>query len=60
VDVWVALSLMLVLEGLLPALAPGLFRNAMLQLAHMDERALRIAGLASMVLGAVTLYLLKN
>jgi uncharacterized protein YjeT (DUF2065 family) len=59
-ELWVALSLMLVLEGLLPALSPNLFRQALVQMAQMDERALRISGLASMVLGAIILYLLKN
>jgi hypothetical protein len=60
VELWVALSLMLVLEGLLPALSPGMFRQAMLQMAQLDDRALRQAGLVSMILGAVILYFLKN
>jgi hypothetical protein len=59
-ELWVALSLMLVIEGLLPALSPRLFRQLMLQMAQMDERALRISGLISMTLGAVILYFLKN
>ena len=59
-ELWVALSLMLVLEGLLPALSPQLFRQAMLQMAQLDDRVLRQAGLVSMILGAVILYFLKN
>lgn len=59
-ELWVALSLMLVLEGLLPALSPGLFRQALVTMAQMDERALRLSGLASMVLGALLLYLIRN
>jgi hypothetical protein len=51
---------MLVLEGLLPALSPNLFRQTMLHMAQMDERALRVSGLASMILGAAILYFLKN
>lgn len=59
-DLWVALSLMLVVEGLLPALSPRLFRQTLISMAQMDERALRFSGLASMVLGAVLLYLIRN
>jgi len=59
-ELWVALALVMVVEGLFPALAPGAFRAAMVQMAQLDDRALRIAGLASMVLGALFLYFLKN
>lgn len=59
-DLWVALALLLVLEGLLPALAPATFRKALWSMVKMDERTLRITGLLSMVLGALLLYWLKN
>jgi uncharacterized protein YjeT (DUF2065 family) len=60
VELWVALSLVLVLEGLLPALAPGLFRQALVSMATMDERALRVSGLVSMIAGAVILFFIRN
>lgn len=59
-ELWTAVALMLVLEGLLPSLSPGLFRRALVSMAQLDDRSLRLSGLASMVLGAVLLYLLKN
>lgn len=59
-DLWIALALLLVIEGLMPALAPAAFRNVMLNLARLDDRALRISGLASMIIGAILLYLLKD
>lgn len=59
-EFWVALALVLVIEGLMPALAPGAFRQAMATIAEMDDRALRISGLASMIIGAILLYLLKH
>lgn len=55
-----ALALVMVLEGLLPALSPRSYRKAMLTMSSMDERSLRITGLVSMVAGAVFLYLIKN
>lgn len=59
-DFWVALALVLVIEGLLPALSPGTYRKAMLAMIRMDERSLRITGLVSMIAGALILYLLKH
>jgi uncharacterized protein YjeT (DUF2065 family) len=50
----------MVLEGLLPSVSPRLFRQTIINVARMDDRALRVGGLASMVLGAVILYFLKH
>lgn len=59
-DIWAALALVLVIEGLLPALSPGTYRKMMQALAQMDERSIRITGLASMIAGALFLYLVKH
>ncbi len=59
-DLWSALALVLVIEGLLPALSPLSYRKAAVAMIGMDERSLRIAGLASMAAGALLLYLIKN
>jgi uncharacterized protein YjeT (DUF2065 family) len=59
-DFWVALALVLVIEGLMPALAPAAFRRAMMSMAGMGDHALRLSGLASMIIGAILLYLLKH
>jgi len=59
-DLWVALALMLVLEGVLPALSPRNYRRAMLSMAQMDDRSIRTAGLTLMVVGAVLVYWLKH
>jgi len=50
---------MFVLEGILPFLNPRLSRDTFDQLARMDDRSLRTAGLVSMVGGALLLYLVK-
>ena len=54
-----AFSLLLVIEGILPFLSPGTFRNILMQMLQMDDRSLRISGLVSMVSGVVLLYLVK-
>ncbi|RLA46923.1 MAG: DUF2065 domain-containing protein [Gammaproteobacteria bacterium] len=58
-DFLTALCLVLVLEGVLPFLMPRRWRDMILSLAQMDERTIRVIGLASMLLGAGLLYLVK-
>ncbi|GAB4353725.1 MAG: DUF2065 domain-containing protein [Gammaproteobacteria bacterium] len=52
-----AIALLLVIEGILPFANPDWLRRTMLQMAQMDDRTLRFAGLTSMVLGVGMLYL---
>ncbi len=54
-----ALSLMLVIEGLLPFLAPNGFRRLLLEVAAQDTRRLRVSGLLSMLSGVALLYLVN-
>jgi uncharacterized protein YjeT (DUF2065 family) len=58
-DLWRALALMLVIEGVMPFLSPLGFRRRLIQLVQMPERSLRLLGLGCMSLGVVLLYLLK-
>jgi uncharacterized protein YjeT (DUF2065 family) len=58
-ELLVALSLVLVIEGVWPFLSPGGLRRALLLLAEQDDRSLRSAGLVSMLLGVGLLYLVK-
>lgn len=55
-----ALCLMLVLEGIMPFLAPSRWRNMAAVLAQIDNRSMRIMGLMSMLLGAGALYLING
>ena len=58
-DILVALSLMLVIEGIWPFLSPASFRRLLLLLASEGERPLRVAGLVSMLSGLGLLYLVN-
>ena len=60
VDLAKAFCLMLVLEGVMPFLAPERWRNVASKLADIDDRTMRILGLVSMLLGAGLLFLLKD
>jgi hypothetical protein len=53
-----AIGLVFVLEGLLPFLAPRLWRRVMQQMMMQSDRALRVCGLTSMLLGLCFLYLM--
>lgn len=58
-DFLVAFSLMFVMEGLMPFLSPRRLREALLTIAGMDDRSLRIVGLISMASGVAMLYLVR-
>jgi len=58
-ELWVAMALMLVIEGIFPFLSPASLRARLQQLLQLDDRNLRLLGLASMSVGVVLLYLLK-
>ena len=51
-----ALALMLIIEGLLPFLAPGLWREAFRRLTEMSDGQLRFIGLTSMIAGLLLLF----
>jgi len=59
-DLWAAFALYLVLEGLVPFANPGVMKRTLLQLSQLDDRTLRVAGLASMIGGALLLYLVRS
>ena len=52
-----AVGLLLVIEGVLPALNPGGYRRAIQTISSMDDRVLRTWGLISMSVGAILIYL---
>ena len=58
-DLWVALALVLVIEGIWPFLNPEGIRRVWRIMAEQDEGSLRLAGLISMLLGLGLLYLVN-
>ena len=51
----VAFALMLVIEGILPFVAPRAWREAMRRIAELSDGQLRFIGLGSMLAGLVIL-----
>lgn len=58
-DLGVAIALVLVIEGVMPFLAPASLRRTLATMAAMPDRSLRIIGAVSMVVGLVLLYFIR-
>lgn len=54
-----AFALMLVLEGIIPFVAPRLWRETFLRLIRFQDGQIRFYGLTSMLLGLLLIYLFK-
>ena len=55
----IAFALVLIIEGVLPFLLPGLWREAFRRLTEMTDGQVRFLGLSSMLAGVLLLYLVK-
>ena len=55
----IAACLMLVLEGMMPFIAPTSWRQMMLKIVTMNDSSIRVMGLISMLLGVGLLYIVN-
>jgi len=51
-----ALALMLIIEGLLPFLSPGVWRQVFERATRMSDGQIRFIGLSSMLVGVLLLF----
>lgn len=58
-DLAAAFCLVLVLEGVVPFLSPTMLRRTAALTSQMPDRALRLAGLSSMLIGLLLLQLVR-
>ena len=58
-DLLAALALVMVLEGLIPFWNPQALRRMLEMMAQLDDRSIRLAGLASMLAGVLLLYVVR-
>jgi hypothetical protein len=58
-DLAVALCLVLIIEGVIPFLAPGRWRKLAVAMADVDDSVVRGLGLASMLAGTALLYFVR-
>ncbi|MGA0033269.1 MAG: DUF2065 domain-containing protein [Burkholderiales bacterium] len=55
-----AVALMLVIEGLLPFLAPATWRETFRRLIEMSDGQLRFIGLGSVIAGLILLFFVRG
>jgi len=55
-EIGIAFSLMLIIEGIIPFLYPGRWRQLVETLADINDTSLRLIGLGSMLMGIALLY----
>ncbi|HAI70258.1 MAG TPA: DUF2065 domain-containing protein [Gammaproteobacteria bacterium] len=56
-ELWIAIALILVIEGIMPFLNPKGWRKTLRTVSEMDDNTLRTIGLLSMTFGVILLYL---
>lgn len=59
-DLFVAIALVLVIEGLIPFASPGRYRRLVEALESISPRQLRVGGLILMIVGLALLYLVRR
>lgn len=59
-DLLSAVALLLIIEGILPFLSPSTTRRTLFQIVQQNDKTLRLTGLATMVVGVILLYFIRN
>lgn len=55
-----AIALMLIIEGILPFIAPATWRETFRRLVQMADGQIRFIGLSSMLLGLILLFIFSE
>jgi len=55
-----AIALMLIIEGILPFLVPGIWRETFRKLTELTDGQIRFIGLTSMLAGLLVLYFARG
>ena len=58
-ELWVALALLFILEGILPFINPAGLRKTLIMISQLSDDQLRWIGLTSMLLGLIVLYVVN-
>jgi uncharacterized protein YjeT (DUF2065 family) len=58
-DLFAALALVMIIEGIIPFISPQGYKNTMQQLTAMPESTLRSIGFGLMLVGVVSLYFVR-
>ena len=58
-EILTAVALVLVIEGMLPFIGPGRYRQLVAQIARLGDNQLRTFGLTSMIVGLLLLFFVR-
>ena len=58
-DLFSAVALVLIIEGIIPFISPNALRNTYKRIAEMGDETVRISGLVSMIAGVILLALVR-
>ncbi|PHS73842.1 MAG: hypothetical protein COB22_01170 [Cycloclasticus sp.] len=58
-ELFTAVALVLILEGVIPFMSPDILRKTYQRLAEMGDQTVRISGLVSMIAGVLLLTLVR-
>lgn len=59
-EILTALALVLVIEGILPFVGPGRYRQMVAQIVRLSDNQLRTFGLGAMIAGIVLLFIVRG
>jgi uncharacterized protein YjeT (DUF2065 family) len=59
-EILTAVALVLVIEGILPFVGPGRYRQMVAQIVRLGDNQLRTFGLAAMIAGLLLLFLVRS
>ena len=59
-EILTAIALVLVIEGMLPFVRPGRYKQMVAQIVRLTDNQLRLFGLSSMIIGIVLLFIVRS
>lgn len=59
-EILTAVALVLVIEGMLPFVRPGRYKQLVAQIVRMSDNQLRLFGLGSMIFGILLLFIVRG
>lgn len=59
-DIFTAVALYLIIEGMIPFVSPENFRKTVARMAALGDNNLRLAGAFAMALGLILLYAIRS
>ena len=59
-EILTAVALVLIIEGMLPFVGPGRYKQLVAQIAQLGDNQLRTLGLVSMIAGLLVLFVVRS